>query len=109
MAEATLPALKTLKTSSGFRYGYVYTKATGDKPTYLLLHGFPSSVYDFRFQIAELSAAGYGVIAPDLLGYGGTDKPKAVEDYKFSVISKSVSEILDHEGLTTVIGVGHDW
>ena len=109
MADATLPALKTFKTSSGFRYGYVYTKATGGKPTYLLLHGFPSSIYDFRFQIAELSAAGYGVIAPDLLGYGGTDKPKAVEDYKFSVISKSVSEILDHEGLTKVIGVGHDW
>lgn len=109
MAEGALPALKTLKTTSGYEYGYVYKKASGSKATFLLLHGFPSSVYDWKYQIAELSAAGYGVIAPELLGYGGSDKPKAVEDYKFSVISKSVSEILDHEGLAKVIGVGHDW
>ena len=109
MSSAALPPMKSLKTSCGTNYGYIHTPATGSKPTFLLLHGFPSSVYDWRFQIEELSAAGYGVVAPDLLGYGRTDKPKAVDKYKFSLISKSVAEILDHEGLEKVIGVGHDW
>ncbi|KAF1961725.1 alpha/beta-hydrolase [Byssothecium circinans] len=109
MAEAALPALKSFKVSAGYKYGYVYTKPQGSKPTFLLLHGFPSSVYDWRFQIADLSAAGYGVLAPDLLGYGSTDKPTAVEEYKYSKMSKHISEILDHEGVKEVIGVGHDW
>ncbi|KAL1607995.1 hypothetical protein SLS60_002934 [Paraconiothyrium brasiliense] len=105
---ATLPALKTLKTSSGYKYGYVYKKAVGTKPTYLLLHGFPSSVFDWKYQIAELSAAGYGVLAPDLLGYGGTDKPAAIEEYVYSKMAKQVKEILDKEGLTKVIETSKD-
>jgi pimeloyl-ACP methyl ester carboxylesterase len=66
-------------------------------------------VFDWRHQIAYLSAAGYGVLAPDLLGFGATDKPSAIEDYKFSKMSGHLAEILVHEGLDRVIGVGHDW
>ena len=59
--------------------------------------------------MADLSAAGYGVLAPDLLGYGETDKPTGIEDYEMSRMSYHVAEILEHEGLEGVVGVGHDW
>jgi pimeloyl-ACP methyl ester carboxylesterase len=100
---------KTLEVESGITYAYVYKPAQGDKPTFLLLHGCPSSSYDWRYQISDLSDAGYGVLVPDLLGYGDTSKPEAVEEYICSKFSSHVAKLLDNEGLTKVIGVGHDW
>ncbi|MEP7210821.1 MAG: alpha/beta fold hydrolase, partial [Alphaproteobacteria bacterium] len=47
----------------------------------VLVHGWPESWYSWRHQIPALAAAGYHVIAPDMRGYGGSDKPPAVEDY----------------------------
>jgi soluble epoxide hydrolase/lipid-phosphate phosphatase len=48
------------------------------------------------------------MVAPDLLGYGDTDKPAEFEKYDLTVSSKHVMEILDHEKLPIVVGVGHD-
>ena len=56
-----------------------------------------------------LKEAGYGVVAPDLLGYGDTDKPRGLEAYKMKRMSGHITEILDIEGLKKVIGVAHDW
>jgi pimeloyl-ACP methyl ester carboxylesterase len=47
----------------------------------LLLHGFPDSSHLWRHQIPALAKAGFRVIAPDLRGFGRSDKPQAVEDY----------------------------
>ena len=46
----------------------------GDGPPVVLLHGFPETSYAWCYQIPEL-AKKYHVIAPDLRGYGETDKP----------------------------------
>lgn len=100
---------KTLQVTNCTQYAYIYEKAQDSKPTFLLLHGFPSSSQGWHKQIEDLSKAGYGVLAPDLLGYGDTDKPIALEEYANSKMSAHVARILDHEGLTEVIGVGHDW
>ncbi|KAF4465983.1 epoxide hydrolase 2 [Fusarium albosuccineum] len=75
----------------------------------MLLHGFPSTRHDWEYQIAKFSAAGYGIVAPDLLGYGDSDRPTELEAYRLKRISGHLGEILDHEGLATVVGVGHDW
>lgn len=48
-------------------------------------------------------------MAPDLLGYGGTDKPTEPEAYKLKKMADEVVQILDHEGVKKVLGVGHDW
>jgi hypothetical protein len=104
-----LPPAKTRKVSGGNTYSYVYKKAKSSKPTFLLLHGFPNSMLDWSVQISDLIEAGYGVLAPDMLGYGGTSKPTAIEEYKYSKMSAQMAEILDKEGLTRVVGVGHDW
>jgi pimeloyl-ACP methyl ester carboxylesterase len=90
-------------------YGYAYWQAHPCKPTFLLLHGFPSSSYDWRHQAHDLQNAGYGVVVPDLLGYGDTDKPSNVEAYTFDKMSAHLTKILDYEGLREVIGVSHDW
>jgi soluble epoxide hydrolase / lipid-phosphate phosphatase len=101
--------LTKAKLPSGVTYGYVFCHPTTEKPTILFLHGFPSAAYDWRHQISYFSQAGYGVLAPDLLGYGSTDKPIAVEDYRGKKMAAEIVEILDREGISKVHGVGHDW
>ncbi|KAB8221466.1 Alpha/Beta hydrolase protein [Aspergillus novoparasiticus] len=78
------------------------------KPTILLLHGFPSTSYDWRHQIPYLSSLGYGVIAPDLLGYGGTSKPTNLAAYKTKSMAAEIISILNAEGIDKVHAVGHD-
>jgi soluble epoxide hydrolase / lipid-phosphate phosphatase len=111
MAYETSPKLsKSVALSDGTTYAYVHSPPTAlSNPTFLLLHGFPSSSYDWRRVIPGLTAQGYGVIAPDLLGYGGTDKPAEVTAYSFKRMADHLADIVRHEGLDQVIGVSHDW
>jgi pimeloyl-ACP methyl ester carboxylesterase len=53
----------------------------GSGPTVLLCHGFPECWYSWRHQLEALAAAGYRAIAPDMRGYGQTDKPDAIDQY----------------------------
>ncbi|MCJ1315864.1 hypothetical protein MMC15_001184, partial [Xylographa vitiligo] len=99
---------KVIQLDDGTSYAYVHVAASDSKPTFLLLHGFPSSSYDWRHQISELAAAGHGILAPDLLGYGDTDKPVEVEKYSFKNMCEHVAGILKKEKPGKVIGVGHD-
>lgn len=66
---------KRVELKDGTCYAYSYVRAVALKPTFLLLHGFPSANYEWRHQIKFLSSRGFGVLAPDLLGYGDTDSP----------------------------------
>ena len=50
-------------------------------PLLLLAHGWPESWYSWRHQLTFFAEAGYRVVAPDMRGYGETDKPPRVEDY----------------------------
>lgn len=110
MALSCFPDIsKHVKLSDGSGYAYVYVAASASKPTFLLLHGFPSSSYDWRHQIQALAAKGFGVVVPDLLGYGDTDSPADVEAYSFKRMSDHLAEIVANEGIAKVIGVGHDW
>jgi alpha-beta hydrolase superfamily lysophospholipase len=53
----------------------------GAGPLVVLIHGFPESWYSWRHQISALANAGCRVAAPDVRGYGGSDKPDAIEAY----------------------------
>lgn len=97
------------RTSRHFVYNYVRVPPTRNGTYLLFLHGFPSSSYDWRHQIFHFTNKGYGVIAPDLLGYGQTSKPLAIQAYRAKYMAEDIAEILKYENIETVIGVAHDW
>lgn len=81
----------------------------GEGPTVLLLHGFPDSHELWRHQVTALNAAGYRTIAPDLRGFGASDKPEGVAAHH---PGKHVGDLLQLLGQLGVDGfhlVGHDW
>jgi len=82
-------------------------RGTGDPV--VLLHGFPELAYSWRFQIPALVDAGYRVISFDQRGYGGSDKPDAVEAYDLEHLVGDVVGVLDRLGIDTATIVGHDW
>ena len=57
----------------------------GSGPPVLLLHGFPDSSRLWRHQIPAFVGAGYRVIAPDLRGFGESDRPEEVEAYALPI------------------------
>jgi pimeloyl-ACP methyl ester carboxylesterase len=83
----------------------------GDRgaPAVLLLHGFPDSSRLWRKQVPALVGAGFRVLAPDLRGFGESDKPEGVEAYSLSTIVGDVVGILDASGVERPHVVGHDW
>src|SRR5215213_6286392 len=53
----------------------------GTGPLVVLCHGWPESWFSWRHQLKALAAAGYCAVAPDMRGYGQTEKPQAIDQY----------------------------
>jgi pimeloyl-ACP methyl ester carboxylesterase len=82
----------------------------GRGPLCVLVHGWPESWYSWRHQIDPLVAAGYRVAALDVRGYGGSDKPLAIEAYDLIELSDDVLGVIDAlAGPESAILIGHDW
>ncbi len=81
----------------------------GEGPLVLLIHGFPELSYSWRHQLPALAAAGYHAVAPDVRGYGRSDRPEAIEAYSLKNMLPDFTGILDEMGEKTVVVVGHDW
>ncbi|WP_408587587.1 alpha/beta fold hydrolase [Novosphingobium sp.] len=81
----------------------------GEGPLVLLLHGFPESWYSWRHQFAPLAAAGYHVVAPDMRGYGKSDKPGAIDAYNQVEVVNDIIGLIPALGYDTAIVIGHDW
>lgn len=75
----------------------------------LLMHGWPDSGRLWRHQIPVLTAAGFRVIVPDLRGFGRSDRPGAVEDYRMSRSVADMVAVLDACDATAAHVVAHDW
>ncbi|MDC3409406.1 alpha/beta hydrolase, partial [bacterium] len=78
-------------------------------PLILLLHGFPESWYSWRHQFAPLAEAGYHVVAPDMRGYGDSDKPQAIDGYNQVEVVNDIIGLIPALGYETAIVIGHDW
>ena len=79
----------------------IFYREAGDpnKPTVLLLHGFPTSSHMFRDLIPEL-AENYHVVAPDYPGYGFSSMPNVSEfDYSFDNTARLMTEFIDEIGV----------
>jgi haloalkane dehalogenase len=81
-----------------------------DAPVVLLLHGEPSWSFLYRTMIPVLTAAGLQIVAPDLVGFGRSDKPTERGDYTYARHVEWMRELLfDRLRLTDVTLVGQDW
>lgn len=67
----------------GLRMHYV-DEGPRDAPVVLMMHGEPTWSYLYRHMIGPVAASGYRVIAPDLIGFGRSDKPLARADYSYA-------------------------
>src|ERR1700724_811860 len=81
----------------------------GEGPPVLLCHGFPESWYSWRHQIGALAAAGFRAVAPDMRGYGKSDRPEAIDQYTVFHLVGDLVGLLDALEIPTAIIVGHDW
>jgi epoxide hydrolase A/B len=81
----------------------------GEGPLVLLLHGFPESWYSWRHQFAPISDAGYHVVAPDMRGYGASDKPHEIEAYNQVEVVNDIIGLIPALGYDKAIVIGHDW
>ncbi len=85
----------------------LHSAGTGDPV--ILLHGFPDSHLLWRHQIPALVAAGHRVLAPDLRGFGESDRPEDTAGYRMPNLVADVTGLLDHAGVDRAAVVGHDW
>jgi pimeloyl-ACP methyl ester carboxylesterase len=81
-------------------------RTAGESPTVLLLHGFPTSCYDWRGVVENLRQRAR-TIAPDLFGFGLSDKPVA---YSYSLVQQAdtIEELLATMNVSTAHVVSHD-
>jgi haloalkane dehalogenase len=77
--------------------------------TLLLMHGEPSWSYLYRTMIPPLVAAGYRVVAPDLVGFGRSDKPAARDDYTYQRHVDWITAWLEAVDLRGITLVCQDW
>lgn len=75
----------------------------------LCLHGFPELGHSWRHQMSTLADLGYRVWAPDLRGYGGTDRPIGREHYAIETLLDDVGALIDASGCTSTTLIAHDW
>ncbi len=75
----------------------------------LCLHGFPECWFSWRYQLPLLARLGYRAWAPDLRGYGETDRPARLQDYAIERLMDDVAGLIDAAGATSTVLLAHDW
>jgi pimeloyl-ACP methyl ester carboxylesterase len=93
--------------ANGLRF-HVAEAGAGDRLA-LCLHGFPECWYSWRHQMPLLARLGYRVWAPDLRGYGGSDKPQGVQAYAIETLMDDVAGLIDASGARETLLLAHDW
>jgi pimeloyl-ACP methyl ester carboxylesterase len=87
----------------------VFLEGPDDGEPVLFMHGWPDSHRLWRHQVKALSDAGYRTIAPDLRGFGDSDKPEEVEAYKLAHSVVDMIAVLDACDASKATVVAHDW
>jgi pimeloyl-ACP methyl ester carboxylesterase len=103
------PALPDVKhrmiETNGIR---LHVAEQGEGPLVILCHGFPECWYSWRHQLAALAKAGFRAVAPDLRGYGRSDRPEDVEKYTILHDIGDVVGLVDALGEKQAVIAGHD-
>ena len=95
--------------TAGLRMAYVDEGPRDSTRVFLCLHGNPSWSYLYRKMIPVFAASGGRVVAPDLLGFGRSDKPVHEADHSFAFHRDSLIALVEHLDLRHVTLVVQDW
>lgn len=105
-----------VQTDQTYHYHYLQSlPSTAPRGTILLLHGWPDSAWTWRHQIPALTSPPLNlrVIAPDMLGYGGTSAPDDLREYSMKKMASHLRELARHvtadDDDKRILLVGHDW
>ncbi len=101
--------LSDLPSLAGLRLHYLDEGPLDADRTYLCLHGNPAWSYLYRKMIPVFLAAGHRVVAPDLIGFGKSDKPKKAEAHRFSWHRQILLELVERLDLRHIVLVVQDW
>jgi len=93
---------------NGLRMHYV-DEGPKDADPILMLHGEPTWSYLYRHMIPVCAAAGHRVIAPDLIGFGKSDKPTQVQDYSYQAHMDWMLSLIEQLDLSNITLVCQDW
>ncbi|KAI4720615.1 hypothetical protein E4T48_03138 [Aureobasidium sp. EXF-10727] len=100
---------------NGQRYHYLLGMPEHGKfkATVFLVHGWPDLAYGWRYQIPFLIQQNLRVVAPDMMGYGGTDAPRSppadLRLYSIRRAADDISALAKQIGAPKIILGGHDW
>lgn len=97
-----------LEVAPDLRMHYV-DEGPRDAEPVLMLHGEPSWSYLYRHMIPPVAEAGSRVLAPDLIGFGKSDKPAAIEDYSYQSHMDWLRAWIDELALENITLVCQDW
>jgi pimeloyl-ACP methyl ester carboxylesterase len=92
--------------SNGIR---LHIAEQGSGPMVLMCHGFPESWYSWRHQMQALAEAGFHAVAPDMRGYGQSDRPTGIDQYSLFHLVGDMVGVLDALEEERAVVVGHDW
>ena len=84
-------------------------EGSSEDPIILLLHGEPCWSYIYRRMIPPLVEQGYRVIAPDLIGFGKSDKPGDATVHTYAHHASWFTTFIEQLHLTDIHLYGHDW
>lgn len=93
--------------ANGLRF-HVLEEGEGDRLA-LCLHGFPELSYSWRHQLPVLARLGYRAWAPDLRGYGRTERPVHTRDYAMEILIDDVVGLVRASGRERATILAHDW
>jgi tRNA(adenine34) deaminase len=101
--------LSDLPALNGLRMHYLDVGEKDAKLTYLCLHGNPAWSYLYRKMIPIFVQSGARVIAPDMIGFGKSDKPKKDSFHSFTWHQKCLLELVERLDLKNIVLVVQDW
>lgn len=101
--------LSNLAGYEGLRGHYLDEGDTDAEEVFLCLHGEPAWSYLYRKMIPEFVSAGARVIAPDLLGFGKSDKPTSEDVYTFEFHRNYLMALIERLNLKNITLVCQDW
>lgn len=94
--------------SGGLRVHYI-DEGPRDATVVLMLHGEPTWSYLYRHMIGPIAAAGFRAVAPDLIGFGRSDKPARRDDYSYATQVRWMREWIEALDLRNIVLACQDW